>query len=462
VIDISEMPQVEVLKYPHPYQGAFTISSDIDSANVARFRAIHALFCQRDSISEGSSEWQRLGLTEKSPGFDRNRRSIPGFGFQFGDSFFLVGDKTTIGMYRHVPEEDAFDEDQQDGENCAALIRRWIKEGQIDSFHAFLHYTRRQIEPLLTGFYQWCEQESVPKPRVWINHSTAVTPSGICPNRLQPFRAYSLARLAARKVVGPLLGRRRIPLRNALVRYDGDTPGSQHYVNDLLAANGLRYVWLNRNDIHINSIALPETLQGGRSTILLPITMDDGVRYWRFERCAGRPESMFDGCYFRNSDEGYDSSCLITENNLNELCRRCGTCVLTTHWTHYRSLPLSDETIARFHMLKRWQDEGKIWVTSAERLLEWTRRRTFLEIACHRERGQSIVDILGVNDPIFGREPVKLKDLHRLALRVKSQDDAVKIALRGRVLNPEEVQRSGSVFWLQAEGAARSMLNVSW
>jgi len=41
-VSICEPDQVEVERFPYPYQGAFTVASDIDSASILRFRAIHA------------------------------------------------------------------------------------------------------------------------------------------------------------------------------------------------------------------------------------------------------------------------------------------------------------------------------------------------------------------------------------------------------------------------------------
>jgi hypothetical protein len=453
---LFEVEPVEVQKWPYPYQAAFTVASDIDSGSILRFRAVHALFCGRDVIQEKSPEWQALGLTSNSPRFDKNREGIPGLGLEFADSFFLIGDPTTFGMYRYLPKEDRFQEDEQQGENCAALVRQWLKEGQIDSFHAFLHYTRRQVEPLLKEFYHWCERENVAKPRVWINHSTSVTPSGLCPDRLQPNLIYRLARLTARNAVGPFLGRKRHPLHYAFVRYHGDTPGSPYYVNDLLAANGLRYVWLNMKDIHRNHIALPEHQQNGRATILQPVTMDDGVRYWRFARCYGWQLGGAGGeAYLRDSSNGCDASHLITEKNLDELCSCGGTCILYTHWTHFRSMPIADETIARFEMLRRWGESGKIWITSTARLLEWTRLRTFLRIVCRCDGKQLVVEIDGLHDPIFGRETLDLKDLHGLTLHLRAPETVITVAINGKALSPEQVHRVGTLCWLDAAGTSK-------
>ena len=456
---LSEAEPIELQHFPYPYQAAFTVASDIDSGSILRFRAVHALFCGRDVIKENSPEWHALGLTSNCPRFDKDGGGVPGLGLDFADSFFLVGDPTTFGMYRYLPEEDRFQEDEQQSENCAALVRQWLKEGQIDSFHAFLHYTRRQVEPLLKEFYHWCERENVAKPRVWINHSTAVTPSGLCPDRLQPSSIYRLARLTARNLVGPLFGRKRQPFRYAFGRYQGDTPGSRYYVNDLLAANGLRYVWLNMKDLHRNQIALPEQRQNGRATILQPVTMDDGVRYWRFERCYGWQPGGPPGseAYLRDSRDGCDAPHLITEKNLHELCSCGGTCILYTHWTHYRSMPIADETIARFELLQRWREAGKIWITSTAELLEWTRRRTFLRLRCSREAKRMIVDIDGLDDPIFGRETVDLKDLHGLSLRLRTPEATVTFAINGRVLSPDQVHRVGSLCWLDAGGMSKQV-----
>jgi hypothetical protein len=222
-------------------------------------------------------------------------------------------------------------------------------------------------------------------------------------------------------------------------------------VNDILAENGLRFVWLNMNDLHHNRVAVPEHRLNGRSTILHPVTMDDGIRYWRFERCYGSmPGDVHRESYLRDSDEGCDASHLITEKNLSELCRCGGTCILYTHWTHRRSIPIGDETIGRFILLRRGSEAGKIWVTSSAKLLDWTRRRTFLRLRAVREGKRLILDFEGVEDPIFGHETVSLKDLHGLAFRLREPEAAVAVAIHGNVLSPEQLGRSGDLCWLDA------------
>ena len=445
-----------MLKFPYPYQAAFTVASDIDSASIARFRGIHALFCRPELIKKNSPEWQALGLTTDCSRFDRDRGGVPGLGLELSDSFFLVGDATTFGMYRPAPEQGGFREDEQDGENCAGLIRRWLKEGQIDSFHTFLHYQREEVLPLLKEFYSWCERENVSKPCVWINHSTPVAPTGLCPRGRQPNRVTRLARLSALKVFGPLCDRRPRPLRYALARYYGDKPGSPYYTNDFLAANGLRYIWLNTGSDGASQIALRETRQNGRPTILSPVTMDDGVRYYQFARCFGMLSRQTDKtAYLRDSAEGFDASVLISEASLAELCRCNGTCIFYTHWTHFRSVPISNETLNRFELLQRWRDAGRIWVTSTARLLEWTRRRTFLRVVYQQQGNRWLVDIQGVEDPIFGQERLEVKDLNGLCFRTLSAADGVAVALNGRTLGPEDCRRSDNLYWLDAAGPDR-------
>jgi hypothetical protein len=455
----AEEPPIEVLKFPYPYQAAFTVASDIDSSNLRRFRAIHDLFSGSNVIQENGPEWQALGLARNYPRFDKDRGGIPGLGMEFADSFFLVPDRSTFGMYRYVPRDDGFTEDEQEGQNCAGLIRQWLKQGRIDSFHAFLHYTRRQIEPLLSKFYGWCERENVPKPQVWINHSAAVTPSGLCPEKMQPSRIYRLARLGVRFAVGPFLGRKRWPLRYAFVRYWGDTPSSPYYTNDLLFANGLRYVWLNTEESCRDWFILEEHQQNGRSTILEPVTMDDGIRYWRFERCHGGPSTGRRGeSYLRDSKDGYDVSHVISESNLDALCRANGTCILYTHWSHPRSMPLSDGTISRFELLRRWSAAGRVWVTSTSRLLQWTRLRTFLKMVCRREGNRLIVEIDGLEDPIFGHEAVPLKDLDGLCLRLRQPCTQVTVAVNGNALNPDQIGHKGDLLWVRATGSTDGLV----
>ncbi|MGH7869499.1 MAG: hypothetical protein ACREP9_18165, partial [Candidatus Dormibacteraceae bacterium] len=282
-----------------------------------------------------------------------------------------------------------------------------------------------------------------------------VTPSGLCPAKLQPYPLCRLARLTASQVLGPFRGLKRSPLRYAFARYEGDTPGSPYYVNDLLAANGLRYVWLNMDDLHRNVIALPEQQQNGRPTILQRLTMDDGVRYWRFERCYGtRPGNIREGAYLHDSEEGGDSSHLITQHNLQELCRVKGTCILYTHWTHHRSMPIANETIGRFKLLYGWHEAGKIWVTSTARLLDWTRRRTFLNVACRREAKRLIVKLEGVDDPIFGHESLTLADLDGLCICLTQPETLVTLVINEQVVSPTQLCRSGSLCWIEAAGSS--------
>ena len=208
------------------------------------------------------------------------------------------------------------------------------------------------------------------------------------------------------------------------------------------------------HDLHENRIALPEHGQNGRETILQAVRMDDGVRYWRFNRCYGSPPGRVSGLYLRDSKEGIDSSHLITEPNLLELCRVHGTCILATHWTHHRSLPLSSETIGRFDLLRQWSEAGKIWVTSTVRLLEWTRLRTFLEISCRREGDRLIIEIGDVNDPIFGRQSLELKDLHGVCIRLKEPEAPVTIAVKGQVLSPAQLCRGGGMWWMDTKAVS--------
>ena len=441
--------EVELLKFPHPYEAALTVASDIDNASYRRFTAIHALLGGRKAIRPGTDEWQTLGLSESSAWYDVAAGGVRGLGLDFADSFFLIADAVTLGMYRDQPG-GGFREDESDGHNAAEAIRRWIKRGQVDSFHAFHHYTRGQVLPLLEGFYAWCERAGVAKPSVWLNHSLGVTPTGLAPSALRPNRVLRLARQIARATIGPLLGRERRPLSQALVWYEGARPGSRYYVNDILAANGLRYVWMNSGDALANRIALPERTYGDRPSILDVVTMDDGVRYYHFPRCFGKtdPNSGAVLC-LRQSAETTDTSVLFTPENLEDLCRRQGTCIMCTHWTLKRTFPISDETIGRFDLVRQYRDAGRIWAAPLARLLEWTRVRTFLHYEVRQEGGRLVIDLVGLDDPVFGRQSLRPEDCRGLAFRVPRETKEVVVALAGRPMAPERIGRRNAVCWIR-------------
>ena len=443
-------PRAELLKFPHPYQAALTVASDIDNASYRRFAAIHALLGGREAIRPGTDEWQTLGLSESSAWYDVAAGGVPALGLDFADSFFLIADAVTLGMYRDQPG-GGFREDESDGHNAADAIRAWLQRGQVDSFHAFHHYTRGQVLPLLEGFYAWCEREGAAKPSVWLNHSLGVTPTGLAPLALRPNRLARLARQIARAAIGPLLGRERRPLGQALVWYEGARPGSRYYVNDILAANGLRYVWMNAGDTLANRIALPERTYGDRPSILDIATMDDGVRYYHFARCYGKPDARpTAGLCLRQSEGTTDTSSLFTQENLDRLCREQGTCILFTHWTLKRSFPISDETIGHFDLVRRYRDAGRIWVAPLGRLLEWTRVRTFLQYEVREEAGRLVIDLAGVDDPIFGRAPLRLEDCRGLAFRMSRAAGEVAIAVAGQPLAPELYSRQDNVCWIHS------------
>lgn len=436
---------VRLRKYPFPYEAAATVASDTDNASFRRFSAIHALFCGAEVIRPGSPEWETLGLTEAGRWYDRGAGGVPGLGLDLADTFFLIADDVSLGMYRFDAAAGTFREDTSDGRNACEAIKGWIRAGRIDAFHGFLHYTRDQVLPLLEGFYRWCESEGVPKPKTWINHSVLVSPTGLCPDSLRPNRLYGLARQVARYAVGPMLGRTRYPIVWRQLWYQGDNPGSPYYINDVLRANGLRYVWLEAGgDELANEIVLPEPAIGGRPSILEPVAMDDGTRYYRFRRCYGKvgaPPGVT--VALKDSPKAFDASVLFSEANLERLCRAQGACILFTHWTVERNFPIQDGTIGNFRRLRDYRDRGRIWVAPLTKLLEWTRLRTFLKYSARTEAGRLIIDIEGLDDPLFGRQVLEAADCHGLAFELAAPAGEVEVRLAGRPLPPNSVVRQG-------------------
>ena len=285
---------------------------------------------------------------------------------------------------------------------------------------------------------------------VWINHSCPVTPTGLCPDRLRPNRAAALARMLARWTIGPLLGRSRRPLRHAFAWYHGDSPASRYYINDVLSANGLRYVWLCAGDDALpNVICLPERSYGDQSSVLDVVTMDDGVKYFRFRRCYGKvnaPPGF--GCCLRQDKTTIDASTLFSEENLDRLCRQAGTCILYTHWTLARSLPIQDTAIAHFDAVRRYRDEGRIWVTTVSRLLEWTRIRTFLQYCARREADGLVIDIAGLDDPVCGKSRISPGDCRGLTFEIPEDIRMVTIRFGREALPGRMVRRDKSTCWI--------------
>jgi hypothetical protein len=358
-------------------------------------------------------------------------------------------------MYRYDPESGAFREDTSDGRNACEAIKEWIRQGEMDSFHGFQHFTRDQVLPLLERFYRWCEEAGLPKPSTWINHSVRACPSGLCPEAFRPNRAVTLARQIARNAIGPMLGVNRLPISWRQLWYQGARPGSPYYINDILHANGLKYVWLEADhDELANVIALPERSYAGRSSFLEQVTMDDGIRYHRFRRCYGKVHARRGVVVaLRTSPAAFDASMLFTDENLEQLCRVGGTCILYTHWTVARSLPVQDATIGNFHRLRRYRDQGKIWVPRLSRLLEWTRLRTFLRYSTRRDGAALLIDIESLDDPLFGRQQLTLGDCDGLAFDLPAgHGGPVGIRVDGKDVPAGSIARKASVCWIRRAG----------
>lgn len=449
---------VELRKYPYPYSAAVTVASDTDNATYDRFSAVHALFCGSEVIRPGSEAWRTLGLTKDSRWFDPLAGGVRGLGLALADTFFLIADEISMGMYRYDPGERAFREDSSDGHNACEAIRNWIKRGEIDAFHGFMNFTRDQVLPLLEKFYAWCDGERVAKPRTWINHSVRSCPTGLCPERFRPNKTVTLGRQLLRALLGPATGRKRRPIEWRQRWYYGARPGSPYYINDVLHANGLRYVWLEAGGDELpNVIALPEQIMNGRASVLEPVTMDDGIPYYRFRRCYGKvnaPRGVT--AALRTSDVAFDASTLFSAENLDHLCEVRGTCILYTHWTVARSLPVQDATIVNFQRLKTYRDKGKIWVTPLSRLLEWTRLRTFLDYTTSAEPDRLVIDIDSVDDPLFGRQRLDPADCEGLAFDIPPGEGPSVIRVAGRDLPPENVRRAGPVCWVNMDPGSRT------
>ena len=93
------------------FSAAVTVSSDIDDASYDRFTAVHALFGRSDVIRPGRPAWETLGLTTESAWYDRSAGGVPGLGLDLADTFFLIGDNQSLGMYRFDPDCLVFQED---------------------------------------------------------------------------------------------------------------------------------------------------------------------------------------------------------------------------------------------------------------------------------------------------------------------------------------------------------------
>jgi hypothetical protein len=262
------------------------------------------------------------------------------------------------------------------------MARALIRSGHIDCLHSYgdLATTRahaaRALEELTRHDLQL---------KVWIDHAVAPTNFGA-----------------------------------DIMQGHGDEVGHQAYHADLTIAHGIHYVWRGRVTSVIGqdrplsfgglwdksrptasarSVAKEGAKQvlgrlGNRkyrfhatNRVCAPAELRDGTPVVEFLRCNPHPAGLDRG------DTGFGISEVLTRCFLDRLVERQGTCILYTHLGKLRGRQFDKAAVEAFGLLARYQEEGKVFIATTRRLLDFCSASRGLVCRAVLEGGRTIIDL---------------------------------------------------------------------
>jgi hypothetical protein len=461
----SARPEVELLRFPHPYRAALTVCSDTHSASPERFEAVHKLVNTEEWIAKGSSEWNRLF---DDPAIERDPRwaaGVRGFGLRMGDSIWLYDPR--IGVFERFDEVSgrAVPHRHEDGRDHREIVDSWFRRGWVDVLHTAGEgdLPREAVRQGLA----WLSEAPHRRVSVWVNHGmptlNAIEPDvwpafalvvpnlgrlvtwGLvrtpakdfvrarvlfpAPRAFPPDQRGLLWSLSIALVLGAaslgtclvvrrlrrkalvlgslvLLGAtlsalRWIPLRHA----QGDNPGSRYYNADLVKGAGIRFFSLIRapDAIYDQQVDLPEIEWNGRRTFLRQVRLDDGTQTLMFPRVHFGWEG--------------DQSLELTEERLDRLVAQRRASILYTHWLN---VPVfTAEALEGLANLRRRYDAGEIWVAPTSELVRFEFVRTFLRYDVRREGETLVLDLGLLEDPIDGARRPRPEELAGISFAIR-------------------------------------------
>lgn len=335
--------------FPHPYRCAFTICSDLDETP------------DRDAYWEIVKFLNGRGNTAMGPGL----------GLEIGNTVYF---DMAPGAFAYWTTDD----------RGRAMLQALIRSGHVDCLHSYgdLALTRTHAGRALDELARHgC------RIKVWVDHATAPTNFGA-----------------------------------DIMRGQGDVPGSPAYHADLTMSHGVRHVWRGRVTSIVGqgaprrwapsfdrSHALPSLRALGKewakvslanvghakyglhadNELMCKTTLRDGHHVNEFIRC----NPHWDGV--TRADAADDIPEVITPRYLDALESSGGTSILYTHLGKSKdpARRFSPATVAALRELARRASEGRIFVTTTARLLEFQRMLGGIGVRIDEVAGNTVVRI---------------------------------------------------------------------
>lgn len=356
--------EIQLRPFPYPYDAMLAVANDIDFTTIDQFRTIHRFV--------NTTQQTELG---------------EGVGLDVADSFWMYNLPAEASQQypRHMDLMSYWHGTDTDREHDAEEIRTYIRGGWIDTLHSYGEFlpddfsrdlARQAIEELADNHLGI---------EVWINHGG--------PSKDVNFTGFH--------------GDHR-----------GDKPGSAAYHTDLTLDYGIQYVW--------NSPDWED--QVGYDSIIEPLSLWDGRQVWAFRRyywdrrlreiLRQRFSSVFsviNRFYDTKPTTGKLASAerfadQVSDENLDQIVAANQFSIIAQHFGGYDGdAALPDSAIERFTRLKQRQDAGEVLVARTSRLLEYNRVREYLDYEYSSQQNE--IDILAVDDPLFGRSVPSIEQL---------------------------------------------------
>lgn len=320
---------IQLRQLPYPYLAALAICSDLDETPDRHvYREIMRFLNTTETTCMG-----------------------PGVGLEVGNTIYF--DMPT-DQFAYWNTDDA-------GRD---MIRTLIQSGHIDCLHSFgdLSTTRQHAAQALEELEKHgCKLE------VWIDH-------GIAPTNFDP----------------------------EIMQGHGDQEDHRAYHADLTTGYGIKYVWRGRatsivgQDVGASFAGIAKWSHPAAScrTLLKEATKHQLARLGNSRYAMHGPNKILRSAALRDGRPIYEfmrcnphwggvSSCdqgryvgeMLTEDMLNRLVQRNGTCVLYTHLGKIDNpdIPFDEKAIKAFHRLAAAFQCGRILVTTTRRLLGYNR-----------------------------------------------------------------------------------------
>ncbi len=389
----------EIRRFPYPYQAMAAVTSDIDGTTPAEFAEYHRFLNTKEPTPAG-----------------------PGLGLDVGDTFwmFMGSDQTTRTDSQGHGQEQVmtyFELLNPGREHHAGLIRHYFKAGWIDALHAFGDFSRQNPwRPVFTRALAVQAWEALNRagirPKTWINHGNAANTQNFGAFQLTPGMQYQ----------------------------QGDNQETPSYHTDLTIKNGIRFVW--------NSVGRS---QFGHDYPLFPIRLRDGQAVWGFYRYTNEEIK-------RKPDWTWNPNHLhrqITREHLDELVQKQRYVCIAQHLGTSDRWPLYPQDAAALRLLAEYQNQGKVLVARTTRLLTYAVTQRFVRYTVVRAADQTWINILAVQDPVFGRQTPALDDLRGLTFYT-DDPDRTRILLNLSPLPDSELQRN------PADHTGRKSIGIKW